>query len=203
VVFDSADPDFFLAHYGVARSGLQGWFPATRRCRTQPRGLRRDRRRRPRLVPHPLARRHPGPAPTVPAFYLASQPYDRGMATERRPQPTSKTEPVCSIERTLAIIGDRWTMLVLRDALIFGSSRFAEFERALGIAPTMGQPRYGAPLRATDPSTSPSSTTKETPSHAPRSYSSTTHHPAVPASDAIQLTRINFLASLMRVSCAA
>lgn len=57
------------------------------------------------------------------------------MAARRRTG--SNTEPLCSIERTLEIIGDRWTLLVLREALISRSSRFADFEQVLGIAPTV------------------------------------------------------------------
>ena len=42
--------------------------------------------------------------------------------------------PVCSIERSLGILGERWTFLILREAF-FGSTRFAQFRSALGIAP--------------------------------------------------------------------
>ena len=40
---------------------------------------------------------------------------------------------VCSIVRTLEVIGDRWTMLVVRDAFL-GVRRFDEFQRSLGVA---------------------------------------------------------------------
>ena len=39
----------------------------------------------------------------------------------------------CSIARTLEIVGDRWTLLVVRNALV-GMARFDEFQRSLGIA---------------------------------------------------------------------
>jgi DNA-binding HxlR family transcriptional regulator len=39
----------------------------------------------------------------------------------------------CSIARTLEVVGERWTLLVLRDAL-FGLRRFDEFRSSLGIA---------------------------------------------------------------------
>jgi DNA-binding HxlR family transcriptional regulator len=39
----------------------------------------------------------------------------------------------CSIERGLAVFGDRWSVLILREAFL-GTSRFAEFRRRLGIA---------------------------------------------------------------------
>ena len=40
----------------------------------------------------------------------------------------------CSIARSLAILGERWTLLIIRDA-IEGFSRFEEFRRSLGVAP--------------------------------------------------------------------
>lgn len=39
----------------------------------------------------------------------------------------------CSLAQTLNIIGERWTLLILRDAF-FGMKRFGQFERSLGIA---------------------------------------------------------------------
>ena len=39
----------------------------------------------------------------------------------------------CSLAQTLNIIGERWTLLILRDAF-FGTKRFSQFERSLGIA---------------------------------------------------------------------
>src|ERR1700722_18881357 len=43
-------------------------------------------------------------------------------------------EAPCSIERSLGVVGPRWTLLILREALS-GATRFAEFRDALGIAP--------------------------------------------------------------------
>jgi DNA-binding HxlR family transcriptional regulator len=39
----------------------------------------------------------------------------------------------CSIARTLDVIGDRWSLLILRDAL-YGVRRFDVFQRDLGVA---------------------------------------------------------------------
>jgi DNA-binding HxlR family transcriptional regulator len=39
----------------------------------------------------------------------------------------------CSLAQTLDVIGERWTLLILRDAF-FGSTRFQQFEANLGIA---------------------------------------------------------------------
>jgi DNA-binding HxlR family transcriptional regulator len=40
---------------------------------------------------------------------------------------------VCSIARSLELVGDRWTLLIVRD-LILGLSRFDEFLDSLGVA---------------------------------------------------------------------
>ncbi|MGA5200673.1 winged helix-turn-helix transcriptional regulator [Streptomyces variegatus] len=57
------------------------------------------------------------------------------MGTGRRQQPGGKKEALCSIERTLDIVGDRWTLLVLRQVLLYRHTRFADFVKVLGIAP--------------------------------------------------------------------
>jgi DNA-binding HxlR family transcriptional regulator len=38
----------------------------------------------------------------------------------------------CSIARTLSVVGDRWTLLIVRDAFL-GLRRFEDFQRDLGI----------------------------------------------------------------------
>ena len=42
----------------------------------------------------------------------------------------------CPIARSLAFLGDAWTVLILRDANS-GLTRFDQFRKSLGIAPTM------------------------------------------------------------------
>lgn len=42
----------------------------------------------------------------------------------------------CPIARSLAFLGDSWSMLILRDAHA-GLKRFDQFRKSLGIAPTM------------------------------------------------------------------
>ena len=39
----------------------------------------------------------------------------------------------CSVARTLAVVGERWTMLILREAFL-GRRRFDDFQRNTGIA---------------------------------------------------------------------
>jgi DNA-binding HxlR family transcriptional regulator len=47
--------------------------------------------------------------------------------------PRTYESQVCSVARTLETIGDRWTMLIIRDALL-GVRRFEVFQRDLGVA---------------------------------------------------------------------
>ena len=44
--------------------------------------------------------------------------------------------PNCSIARTLELVSDRWTFLILREAHL-GTTRFADFRDYLGIAPNI------------------------------------------------------------------
>lgn len=41
---------------------------------------------------------------------------------------------VCSIARALEAVGERWSLLIVRDALFSEATRFGDFQRALGIA---------------------------------------------------------------------
>jgi DNA-binding HxlR family transcriptional regulator len=47
--------------------------------------------------------------------------------------PRTYDNQVCSVARALEAVGDRWTMLVLRDAFL-GVRRFEDFQRDLGVA---------------------------------------------------------------------
>jgi DNA-binding HxlR family transcriptional regulator len=57
----------------------------------------------------------------------------------RQPKP----QPNCSIARTLDLVGDRWTFLILREAFM-GATRFAEFREVLDIAPNILTNRLAA-----------------------------------------------------------
>jgi DNA-binding HxlR family transcriptional regulator len=48
----------------------------------------------------------------------------------------------CSIARTLEVLGDRWTILIARDAFL-GVSRFDDFQRDLGLARNVLADRLG------------------------------------------------------------
>jgi DNA-binding HxlR family transcriptional regulator len=47
--------------------------------------------------------------------------------------PRTYEDQNCSIARTLEVLGDRWTMLVMRDAFL-RVRRFEDFQRELGVA---------------------------------------------------------------------
>jgi DNA-binding HxlR family transcriptional regulator len=41
---------------------------------------------------------------------------------------------VCSAARTLELVGERWTLLIVRNALFAGAIRYSDFRKDLGIA---------------------------------------------------------------------
>lgn len=53
------------------------------------------------------------------------------------------TLPCCPVARGLESVGDVWSMLILRDAHL-GLTRFDQFRKSLGIAPTMLTKRLAA-----------------------------------------------------------
>jgi DNA-binding HxlR family transcriptional regulator len=51
----------------------------------------------------------------------------------------------CPVARTLDLIGERWTILLLRDLLLEGPRRFADFQTSLpGVAPNILSARLKA-----------------------------------------------------------
>jgi DNA-binding HxlR family transcriptional regulator len=46
--------------------------------------------------------------------------------------PRTYEQQVCSVARALEIVGDRWTLLIIRDAFL-GHARFQEFQDHLGL----------------------------------------------------------------------
>lgn len=46
------------------------------------------------------------------------------------------TDQNCSVARALEVVGERWTLLVMRE-ILFGHRRFAEIKRNTGIAPNI------------------------------------------------------------------
>lgn len=45
-------------------------------------------------------------------------------------------EPFCPVARALDVIGERWTLLIIRDLLKLGPRKFADLEQSLaGISP--------------------------------------------------------------------
>jgi DNA-binding HxlR family transcriptional regulator len=43
----------------------------------------------------------------------------------------------CSAARALELVGERWSLLIIRDALFAGNRRFGDFQRSLGVAPNI------------------------------------------------------------------
>ena len=43
----------------------------------------------------------------------------------------------CSAARALELVGERWSLLIIRDALFAGHARFGDFQRSLGVAPNI------------------------------------------------------------------
>jgi DNA-binding HxlR family transcriptional regulator len=52
------------------------------------------------------------------------------------------TDQNCSVASALEIVGDRWTLLVMREVLL-GRHRFAEIRRSMGVAPNILSDRLG------------------------------------------------------------
>ena len=61
--------------------------------------------------------------------------YDRGVLGR------TYDSQVCSIARALDVVGERWSLLIIRDALFAGSTRYSDFQHSLGIATNVLQAR--------------------------------------------------------------
>src|SRR5215218_3946080 len=57
-------------------------------------------------------------------------------------------DEVCSIARALEVVGERWSLLILRNALFAGSTRYSEFQHGLGIATNILRDRLDGFVRA-------------------------------------------------------
>jgi DNA-binding HxlR family transcriptional regulator len=44
---------------------------------------------------------------------------------------------ICSAARALEIVGERWSLLILRNAIFGGATRFSDFQRSLDISPNV------------------------------------------------------------------
>jgi DNA-binding HxlR family transcriptional regulator len=56
--------------------------------------------------------------------------------TQMKPIPASRWDDLaadwCPVARAMSVIGDRWTLLIVRDCFL-GKSRFEQFQASLGI----------------------------------------------------------------------
>ena len=50
----------------------------------------------------------------------------------------------CSAARALEVVGERWSLLIVRDAMLRGTTKFSEFQRNLGLAPNILASRLDA-----------------------------------------------------------
>ncbi len=50
----------------------------------------------------------------------------------------------CSAARALELVGERWSLLIIRNALFAGHTRFGDFQRSLGVAPNVLTTRLDA-----------------------------------------------------------
>ena len=50
---------------------------------------------------------------------------------------------VCSAAHALELVGERWSLLIIRDAMFAGITRFTDFQRSLGVAPTSWPNAWG------------------------------------------------------------
>ena len=66
---------------------------------------------------------------------VAREPRTRRSRRASDPRVFERVRP-CSVARTLQIIGDRWSILLLREMQL-GTRRFDEFQQRLGIAPNI------------------------------------------------------------------
>jgi DNA-binding HxlR family transcriptional regulator len=55
---------------------------------------------------------------------------------------------ICSIARSLEIVGERWTLLILRDAILAGVTRYGDFQHNLGIATNVLKTRLATLVEA-------------------------------------------------------
>lgn len=80
----------------------------------------------------------------APALRVASH----NWGLESRPVlPRTYDNQVCSIARALELVGDRWTILVLREAFL-GTRRFDDYQRNLGCARNVLTDRLGRLVEA-------------------------------------------------------
>jgi DNA-binding SARP family transcriptional activator/DNA-binding HxlR family transcriptional regulator len=59
----------------------------------------------------------------------------RGASLQKDSTPEEPADPTFSPERALEAIGERWSFLILRDAVLHGTTKFVDFERRLSLAP--------------------------------------------------------------------
>ena len=81
-----------------------------------------------------------------------------------RPETSAPYDMRCPIARTLDIIGERWTILILRDLLLEGPRKFQDFQQSLaGISPNTLSARLSASKNPASSSGASTSSTRRAP----------------------------------------
>jgi DNA-binding HxlR family transcriptional regulator len=97
------------------------------RCRQPLEAVLRCAECREVVTAHAVVARRPSPHTEPPSHRARRRTPDLSLLERRRS---------CSIARTLGVIGDHWTSLIIREAF-FGTRRFDDFQRNLAIAPNI------------------------------------------------------------------
>jgi DNA-binding HxlR family transcriptional regulator len=58
------------------------------------------------------------------------------MPSPVKPELPPRARSICPVANTLDLLGDKWTLLVVRDLLFFGKHRFGDFASSLEGIPT-------------------------------------------------------------------
>ena len=151
-----------MAKIAVVDSGLRGATPARRAGRRRsahrsPTG--RGRRRLPRSRSFRVGTESWRCAlPSLSWFHQVSRtelgfPYSGGRLVRMEQSLTHRRER-CSIARSLEVLGQKWSLLIVREAF-WGRTRFAEFRAALGVAPDVLTDRLGRLVDARHPRAPP------------------------------------------------
>ena len=76
------------------------------------------------------------PARTPASHIAVHRPFQASRYADGVPRKDIDEDCKCSTARSLTVLGEKWTMLIVREALE-GTTRFADFQSHLGLGPDM------------------------------------------------------------------